>query len=76
MYKLCRLTTPKIPATVMLMDMFIGFAKVSTGRSSLLENKCFASSSNRAAGVGLVQLKAATKPEIKKRTSKENVQLC
>ena len=62
-----RLTTPKIPTTVMPMVMLIGSENLFTGRTSFFGNKSFSNALNKDSGLELVQFKAATKPELKER---------
>lgn len=59
---LWRLTTPKIPTTVIPTVMLIGVEKFFTGRSSFLVNTFVSSAANKDSGVGLVQFNVATKP--------------
>lgn len=52
------LTTPTIPTTVIMMETFSGREKSCTGRIKFLEKSSLSRASNKAAGVGLLQLNA------------------
>lgn len=64
---LSRLTTPRIPTTVIPMVMLVGVEKFFTGRSRFLGNKFFSSLANKDSGVGFVQFNIAAIPVFKEK---------